>query len=171
MFSLRPWQGLPPRQDILYRFVSLPRRADDEAPVAFQRGQPVLDICGTVGEGLRGFKPCVVNQRRAADFSTQFFLRVFFAAEVRRGVQPCKALHVPCTVHHFMESGAVVFGGFGELLQEGKHNVVCGGLVDGAVTFAVFDGYSFALGVFGDNRFGGFVGACGGLGWSAYALR
>ena len=66
-----------------------------------------------------------------------------------------------CAVYHFVKRCAVVFGGFGKLLQEWKHNAVCGGLIICGIPFVVFQLHPFALNIVCNDAFGGFVCCCG----------
>ena len=99
-------------QDKIDGFFRLARCRYDEAFVAFQHLQPILDVGGIVAEAAGGFKPDVIDQRCRPDFCHQFFLAVIRCAEEGGVVQAVQPLFVPGGMGDFVEGCAVVFSGY-----------------------------------------------------------
>ena len=121
------------------RFLCLARCADDEALVAAQDGQPVLNVGSAVAEAANRFQSRVMNQSRCAYLRDQFFLAVFLRAEMRRVVYAVQALAVPGGMRQLVEDGAVVFSGADELLHLWNRDAVGQRLIERSVSCAVME--------------------------------
>ena len=111
-------------QDQVHSLFGSAGGAHDEALVALQNRQPVLDIGCVVAEAPLVLQPHMADQRGRADLRDQLFLAVILCAEEGRTRQAVQTGGVACAVHQLMEGCAVVFRRAHELLADREDDLV-----------------------------------------------
>ena len=132
----------------------------DEAFVAFQHLEPVLNICGVVAEALCRFQPGGVHKGRRANLCDKFLFAVSLAPEVGSSGNSVQPLGVSRAVNEFVEGCAVILCGFLELCQKGKCNGIVRGTVEGPVALLMVELYARSLQVVAYDALCLLVGFC-----------